>query len=89
VSDNDWRVTNQSNYLTGSRFRWAVWWPYREGWDHDHCEFCFAEISDRLIDGHTEVNVAWVTLDDYRWVCPKCFEHFRHRFRWTVADAPM
>ena len=83
--DSDWRLMNQEPYLAGRTLRWATWTPYRDGWDHDHCSFCSAEISDRPVDDHTEYNAAWVTADDsYHWVCPPCFEDFRARFAWVV-----
>ena len=68
--------------------RWSVWSPYREGWDHDHCAFCWAEISDQPIDEHTEHNTAWVTDDNYHWICPKCFDDFRERFAWVIEAEP-
>ena len=90
VAEDDWRLQGQERYLTGRTLRWAVWWSYQEGWDHDHCEFCWAEISDRPIDDHTEYNAMWVTADDdYHWICPNCFSDFRTRFGWSVVgDEP-
>ena len=62
-----------------------TWRPSQPDWDHDHCSFCMAKISDRPVDGDTEYNAAWVTSnDEYHWVCPVCFEDFRESFRWTV-----
>ena len=88
MADDDWRLRGQERYLSGVTLRWRTWWPYRPGWDHDHCSFCMAEISDQPIDGHTEYNEAWVTEDDYHWVCATCFEDFRDRFAWTVEVTP-
>ncbi len=86
TDSNDWRLMGQESFLAGREMRWMTWRPYREGWDHDHCDFCSAEISDRPIDDHTEFNEAWVTADDeYHWVCPRCFGDFRDRFGWTVV----
>jgi hypothetical protein len=87
VADDDWRLQGQDEYLSGRTLRWATWWPYREGWDHDHCEFCWSEISDQPVDEHVQHNAAWVTEDDdYHWICPRCFEDFREQFAWVVAD---
>ncbi len=88
VVDDEWRLTGQERYLRSVRLRWRNWWSYRADWDHDHCEFCHAEISDRPIDGHTEYNAAWVTDDDYHWICPRCFDDFRERFDWKIAIEP-
>jgi hypothetical protein len=84
VTHDDWRLMNQERFLNGVTLRFRAWWPYRPGWDHDHCAFCTAEISDQPIDGHTEYNSGWVTEDGYHWVCPACFEDFRTRFGWVV-----
>jgi hypothetical protein len=80
--DDDWRLQGQEPYLTGVELRWSTW---AESCDHDHCEFCSAEISDRPVDDHTQFNQGWTTNDRYRWVCPPCFDDFRERFRWTVV----
>ena len=85
VSDDDWRLMGQGRFLRGRRMKWMAWRSFRPGWDHDHCEFCGAEISDRPVDEHTEFNAAWVTADDeYHWVCPRCFDDFATRFAWIT-----
>ncbi len=85
MSTDDWRLLGQEKYLLDARLKWMTWRPYRPGWDHDHCAFCMAKISDRPVDGDTEYEAAWVTsIDEYHWVCPVCFEDFRETFRWTV-----
>lgn len=85
--DEDWRLTGQEDYLHDRTLRHTRWTPYRAGWGHDHCEFCWAEISDDA-SGHRSYHEAWVTADDlYHWVCPECFEDFRQRFRWRVDEA--
>jgi hypothetical protein len=84
--DEDWRLTGQESYLRGRALRFARWTSYRPGWDHDHCDFCFAEISGDTT-GHADYNEAWVTATDgYTWVCPECFNDFRKRFRWHVVE---
>lgn len=86
-TDGDWRLTDQKTYFGGASLRFARWTPYRRDWDHDHCKFCFAEISDDTA-GHAAYNEAWVTADDrYIWVCPPCFTDFRDPFHWVVAEA--
>jgi len=86
----DYRLTGQEKYLKGVKL---VRCKYRQNpknpkWDHDHCEFCSStfcleEHSDCLKEGYA-------TLDDYRWICPTCFEDFKDLFGWEVvteADA--
>ena len=92
IEDDDWRLQGQEKYLLGRTMRWTTWVPYREDWDHDHCECCMAKISDRFNvgDDHVQYKAAWVTADDsYRWVCRECFSDFRSRFAWSVVgDQP-
>jgi hypothetical protein len=89
VSEDDWRITNQDAYLRNRTLRWTVWRAPRVEWDHDHCEFCWAEISDRPVDDHTKYNEAWVTEDGKNWIRQPCFVDFRERFGWKVAaDEP-
>jgi hypothetical protein len=83
----DWRLTDQDTYLVGRPMRRATWWPIRDGWDHDHCAFCWAEISEDTT-GHADYNDGWVTDDDSQsWVCVECFEDFREQFTWTVVPS--
>ena len=53
-------------------------------WDHDHCEFCGVTFS--LMDIPEDLKEGYATEDDYRWVCPKCFEDFRDEFKWVVIE---
>lgn len=88
MSDSDWRLMGQDRHLADAVLTWATWRPVKPGWDHDHCAFCQAEISDRPIDEHTAYNAAWVTSPDQAtWICPVCFEDFQVRFGWNVAQA--
>ena len=85
VTDVDWRLDHGADELIGRAFRFGRWWPYRDGWDHDHCQFCFSEISADET-GHADHNAGWVTAEDaYFWVCVGCFDDFRERFKWSVA----
>ena len=68
---------------------WSTWASPRPDWDHDHCAFCWSEISDQPIGDHVSWNAGWVTIDDlYHWVCPDCFNAFAPAFHWQVADGP-
>ena len=61
------------------------------GWDHDHCDFCWAKFmvpEQRQQD--PEILTAGYTpaLGPGRtWICPTCFEDFRERFGWTEGTA--
>ncbi|HPQ41598.1 MAG TPA: hypothetical protein PLV45_14595 [bacterium] len=82
VEKNEWRLTNQEKYLKGLTLMYKTYSQYREGWDHDHCEFCWAKFTepgtpDTLHEGYT-------TLDRKYWICSRCFEDFKEMFGWTV-----
>lgn len=77
---DDWRRQAQDEYLMGVRLRLMKWRMSRPGWDHDHCAFCFAKLSNHAGD----LPKGYTTDDEYHWICPKCFEDFREEFRWTV-----
>lgn len=80
--NKDWRLQGQERYLKGVTLEFKKYSKYREGWEHDHCEFCqmkFVETgSDTLHEGY-------VTKDNYHWICPQCFNDFRNLFKWNVA----
>jgi hypothetical protein len=84
---DDWRLMGQDSYLQGRRLRLTKWWPYREGWDHDHCAFCQRHISVPLAtDDPFAADRGFVTEDDYHWVCEACFTDFHGRFEWSVVS---
>ncbi len=79
VDDDDWRLSSPGADLAGHTFRWAEWVRRRDDWDHDHCEFCWAKMTDLSkpdTDDHEYFSGGWVTAaasDGGRWVCPTCF----------------
>ena len=85
---SDWRLRGQEKYLTGVTL---VHRPYRRyaanrAWDHDHCAFCWAKF---MVEDHPDtLHEGYATQDDYFWICERCFQDFRDKFRWKViADA--
>jgi uncharacterized protein with PIN domain len=84
---DDWRLIGQETYLQGRSLTLKVWQPYREGWDHDHCDLCQRHISVPLASEDADaVDRGYVTADDYHWVCEKCFEDFRVEFGWSSVQ---
>jgi hypothetical protein len=77
---DDWRRQGQERYLAGARLIKQGYRPYRQGWAHDHCEFCWAKFS--LEPG--ELNAGYSTEDCYHWICADCYEDFRDAFNWAV-----
>ena len=78
---DDWRNTGQETYLTGATLFFKKYEPYREGWDHDHCAFCWAKFSTLIPDCLME---GYVTEADDHWICPKCFDDFKEHFKWNL-----
>jgi phage terminase large subunit-like protein len=80
---NDWRLNNQEKYLKKAVLSWKIYTKYREGWDHDHCEFCWAKFMEQ--PGPEILTEGFVTPDNYRWICKNCFEDFKDMFQWQIA----
>lgn len=71
----DWRLTNQENYLQGKTLRYIHWVSPKPGWDHDHCEFCWAKFPE-------EWEAGYCTLDGQHWICLVCYRDFKAQFGW-------
>ncbi len=62
------------------------------GWDHDHCDFCWAKfMAPEIADRNPEMLAAGYTIASEErstfWICPSCFEDFKERFAWTVVPS--
>jgi hypothetical protein len=81
----DWRLTGQERYLKGVPLSHRAYRPYPKNptWDHDHCEFCAATFS--LRPDPTFLKAGYCTLDEYHWICNKCFLDFKGLFKWIVV----
>lgn len=74
----DWRLTHQENYLQGKVLRYSRWEKSgKAGWDHDHCEFCWAEFP-------AEYEAGYCTPDGQHWICPVCYRDFQVQFGWRL-----
>ncbi len=78
---NDWRLQGQEKYLKGVTLQKKTYKQFRDGWDHDHCEFCGAKFTENtpgtLHEGYT-------TQNNYHWICDPCFTDFNELFEWKV-----
>lgn len=81
---DDWRRQGQERYLAGAKLFFRQYHPYRTEWDHDHCEFC----NRKFLEGQGDLTEGYTTADNYRWICPDCFEDFKREFHWTVEATP-
>lgn len=75
---NDWRLTNQHEYLDHAILIWDRYPDYASD-DHAHCEFYFLKFP-------YETKMGYRTRDFKHWVCKECFEDFKNEFDWTVSD---
>jgi len=82
----DWRLSrNPEKYLKGITLTRKPWHQSRPDWDHDHCEFCWAEIAGPEIAN--ALHEGWTTPDEYRWICDTCFRDFQRDFQWIIVEA--
>jgi hypothetical protein len=88
IDPDDWRLTGQEKYLQGVELCYRKYrrYPANPDWDHDHCEFCWAKF---MVEDYPDVlHEGYCTLDEYRWICPNCFDDFREKFQWQVVPPP-
>ena len=79
---NDWRFMGQDAYLMGVKLSFKKYKAESDDWEHEHCEFCTAKISESggdFIEGYC-------TLDNEYWICNKCYNDFLKMFNWVVID---
>jgi hypothetical protein len=80
--DDDWRLTNQADYLMGVARSRRAYSPANADSDHDHCEFCMAKF---MVGGTNEsLSKGSATVDRYRWKCQTCFDDFVDLLQWRV-----
>ncbi len=79
--ENDWRLSNQDKYLREVKLHKAVFVKTVKN-DHAHCEFCWAKFSEYAGD----LREGYATTDEYRWICPECFQDYKDRFQWVLED---
>jgi hypothetical protein len=80
----DWRLQGQERFLMKADLFHRIYRPYREGWDHDHCEFCCGKFS--TIAG--DFNEGYATNDLHHWICGGCFNDFKGMFDWRLDSNP-
>jgi hypothetical protein len=90
IDDHDWRLEGQElalrTTLRGAQLSLTVWSAH-DARDHDHCEFCWARISNRPRAKY-EYDRGYATADKQRWICEPCFADFRNRFALTASTTP-
>ena len=83
---SDSRITNQKSYLKGAKLVQRAYRRYSKNpdWDHDHCAFCWAKFMAQ--DCSDVLRKGYATVDDYHWVCERCFDDFKDLFEWKVIN---
>jgi hypothetical protein len=84
IEKNDWRLTNQQNYLHGVILFWRKWTGPSERWDHDHCDFCWTKFME--VDSPEVLHEGYTTQERDRWVCRDCYEDFKEMFAWKLGE---
>lgn len=51
-----------------------------DGWDHEHCAFCW----DKFSENSEDLNKGYCTLDKKYWICEDCFNDFKEMFNFKV-----
>lgn len=79
----DWRLNGQERYLFGENLFCITSAVFRiSGFDHMHCDFCWAKISPFSEDLHE----GYATFDIRHFICEECFNDFREQFQWTLDE---
>lgn len=77
---SDWRLRGQMGFLFGVTLKKSVFRRRKGFVEHDHCEFCWQEFSEREKDLHE----GYTTEDEDYWICNRCYRDFKEQFRWQV-----
>jgi hypothetical protein len=67
---SDRRIDNLKS-TKGASLQFKKYVRYKENWDHDHCEGCWAKLMES--GGPDVLTEGYVTEDNYRWICPEVF----------------
>jgi hypothetical protein len=83
----DWREQGQEEYLRGLAFSKRRYERYRDTWDHDHCEFCWAKFCEGGSQGVEQcLAEGYATPDRYRWICEPCFRDFKDKYNLKILS---
>ena len=77
----DWRV-DLAQHTKGATLTLKRYVRRSEEWDHDHCEACTNKFSENIPGALRE---GYATSDNYRWICPECFNDLKEQMSWKSA----
>lgn len=93
--EDEGRLARNEKLLQGAIFVRKAYSPWSPEWEHEHCEFCRAEIAekgshwdtaDAVHEGYSAPGPPSDPRDDWYWVCPSCFGRFRERLGWSIRQ---
>jgi len=77
----DWRLTNQMDYLYKKKLEWHLFSDFPEK-DHEHCCFCW----EKFGRGEDMLHAGYCTETTEDWICEECFNDFKLTFDWKVGE---
>lgn len=78
----DWRWQEQKSYMDNILLCRRKYSEKITENNHDHCEFCWATLGYDV----PRDEEAYCTEDEYRWICPECYNDFKEYFNWKIKD---
>jgi hypothetical protein len=79
---DNWRIDNAKS-TRGSVLYFRKYKRFSEDWDHDHCEACWAKFME--IASAEILTEGYATEDNYRWICPQCFQDLKEEMHWKLG----
>lgn len=80
---SDWRLRDQEEYLLSRKLIKAIYANQKS--DHSHCEFCWHKFMENCNGVSDCSDNGYVTCDGTYWICNKCFDDFKNKFKWSVV----
>ena len=81
--NDDWRILAYKGFMDGQKFE-KLDFVSSDKNDHEHCEFCYAKITDleNLSEKVEKSGYVYKDLEKNRshWLCQECFNDFKERF---------
>lgn len=86
MSEEDWRLRGQEEYMQNQRFRFVKFKSKDGGSLHKHCDFCWYKFMENC-EGVEDCSEEGYCTDDGRyWVCKECYQCFRSLFNWETIQ---
>lgn len=86
---DDWRLLSYKGQLNGMEFE-LIKFNSTVSNDHEHCDFCFAKITDLDIkneivfkEGYAYINAKTKKLN---FICPECFNDFKEKLDFKIKN---